>query len=141
MERSATAIWQGGVKSGTGKLTTESGVLFHTPYSFFSRFESEKETNPEELIAAAHAGCFTMDLSGRLEHAGMTAENIQTKAVVTLNKGEKGFAVTCISLEVKAKIANPDEAIFQAAVKKAKENCPVSRLLNTEITVIAKMEA
>ncbi len=141
MERSATAVWQGGVRSGKGNLTTDSGVLSKTPYSFFSRFEGERETNPEELIAAAHAGCFTMDLSGRLEHAGMTAENIQTKAIITINKGDKGYAISCVNLEVKAKIANPDEALFQAAVKKAKENCPISRLLNTEITVTAQIQA
>ena len=141
MDRSATAIWRGGIKSGIGRLTTESGVLSNTPYSFFSRFESEKETNPEELIAAAHAGCFTMDLSARLEHAGMTAEHLQTEATVTLTKGGKGFSVSQIHLEVKAKIANPDEAIFQDAVKKARENCPISRLFHTEITVFAQIES
>lgn len=141
MNRSATAVWQGGVKSGKGRLTTESGVLSNTPYSFFSRFEDKLETNPEELIAAGHAGCFTMDLSGRLEHAGMTAENIQTIATVSLDKVEKRFAVTKVHLEVSAKITNADEAVFQEAVQKAKANCPISRLLNAPISVEARIES
>lgn len=139
MDRFATAVWQGGIKEGKGALTTETGVLSNTPYSFSARFENGAGTNPEELIAAGHAGCFTMDLSGRLERAKMVAENIQTKATVTLGKGEKGFSVTQIHLEVTAKISNADEAAFQEAVVKAKEGCPISRLLNTEITVSAKL--
>lgn len=139
MDRSATAVWQGGIKEGKGSLTTETGVLSNTPYSFTARFEDGAGTNPEELIAAGHAGCFTMDLSGRLERAKMVAEKLETKATVTLGKGEKGFAVTGIHLEVTAKVANPDPAAFQEAVQRAKENCPISRLLNTEITVTAKL--
>ncbi|NLC24851.1 OsmC family protein [Oxalobacter vibrioformis] len=140
MDRSATAVWQGGIKDGKGALTTETGVLSNTPYSFSARFENGAGTNPEELVAAGHAGCFTMDLSGRLERAKMVAENIQTKATVTLDKGEKGFSVTRIHLEVIAKIPNVDESAFQTAVRQAKENCPISRLLNTEITVSARVE-
>lgn len=140
MDRSATAVWQGGIKDGKGALTTETGVLSNTPYSFSARFENGAGTNPEELIAAGHAGCFTMDLSGRLERAKMVAETIQTKATVTLDKGEKGFSVTRIHLEVVAKIPNVDEPAFQTAVRQAKENCPISRLLNTEITVSARVE-
>lgn len=140
MDRSATAVWQGGIKDGKGMLTTETGVLSNTPYSFYARFENGAGTNPEELVAAGHAGCFTMDLSGRLERAKMVAENIQTTATVTLGKGEKGFSVTRIHLEVIAKIPNVDEPAFQTAVRQAKENCPISRLLNTEITVSARVE-
>lgn len=140
MDRFATAVWQGGIKDGKGSLTTETGVLSNTPYSFSARFENGAGTNPEELIAAGHAGCFTMDLSGRLERANMVAEKLQTKATVTLDKGEKGFAVTRIHLEVLAKIPNVDKSAFQSAVERAKESCPISRLLNTEITVSARLE-
>ncbi|MDL2284062.1 OsmC family protein [Oxalobacter sp. OttesenSCG-928-P03] len=140
MDRFATAVWQGGIKNGAGTLTTETGVLSNTPYSFSARFENGAGTNPEELIAAGHAGCFTMDLSGRLERAKMVAENIQTKATVTLDKGTGGFSVTRIHLDVVARIPNVDEPAFQAAVQQAKEGCPISRLLNTEITVSARVE-
>lgn len=138
MNRFATAVWEGGVKTGKGALTTETGVLSQTPYSFSARFENGRETNPEELVAAGHAGCFTMDLSGRLERAGIKGR-IETKATLTLEKGEKGFAVTGIHLDVAAHIPDADEKVFQEAVGKAKENCPVSRLLNTAITVSARM--
>ncbi len=140
MDRFATAIWQGGIKEGKGTLSTETGVLSGTPYSFSARFENGAGTNPEEMIAAGHAGCFTMDLSGRLERAKMIAEKIQTKATLSLEKGEKGFAVTRIHLDVTAKIPNADAPAFQEAVNKAKEGCPISRLLNTEITVSARLE-
>lgn len=139
MDRSATAVWQGGIKEGKGTLTTETGVLSNTPYSFSARFENGAGTNPEELIAAGHAGCFTMDLSGRLERLKMVAEKLETKATLTLDKGEKGFAVTRIHLDVTAKIPNVDEEAFQTAVQRAKESCPISRLLNTEITVTARV--
>jgi len=140
MDRSATAVWEGGIKDGKGALTTETGALSSKPYSFSARFENGEGTNPEELIAAAHAGCFTMDLSGRLERAGMVAKKLGTKATVTLEKGGKGFAVTRIHLDVTANIPNVDEPAFQAAVQQAREGCPISRLLNTEITVSARVE-
>ncbi|MCL1886606.1 MAG: OsmC family protein [Betaproteobacteria bacterium] len=140
MDRFATAVWQGGLKNGQGALTTETGVLSNTPYSFSARFENGTGTNPEELIAAAHAGCFTMALSGKLEHAKMVAEKLQTKATVTLDKSEKGFSITRIHLDVVARIPHADESAFLAAVQQAKENCPVSRLFNAEITVSARIE-
>lgn len=138
MDRFATAVWEGGVKTGKGTLTTETGTLSRTPYSFSARFENGQGTNPEELIAAGHAGCFTMDLSGRLERAGVTGR-IETKATLTLEKGAKGFSVTRIHLDVTAHLPGVDERAFQEAVGKARENCPISRLLNTEITVSARV--
>jgi osmotically inducible protein OsmC len=140
MDRFATAVWQGGIKDGKGTLTTEMGVLSDTPYSFSARFENGAGTNPEELIAAGHAGCFTMDLSGRLGRAKMVADEIRTKATLTLGKGDHGFSVTRIHLDVLARIPGGDEQAFQAAVLQAKEGCPISRLLNTEITVSARLE-
>lgn len=137
MKRTASAVWSGGIKDGKGALTTESGALSNIPYSFSMRFENEPGTNPEELVAAAHAGCFTMDLSGRLARANMTAERIQTTAAVTMDKGEKGFSVTAVNLDVVAKIPNGDNQAFQDAVTRAKESCPISRLLNPNITVTA----
>ncbi|MCM1128547.1 MAG: OsmC family protein [Alistipes senegalensis] len=138
MDRFATAVWEGGIKTGKGALTTETGALSHMPYSFSARFEDGQGTNPEELVAAGHAGCFTMDLSGRLERAGITGR-IETRATLTLEKGEKGFAVTRIHLDVAAQLPGVDERAFQEAVGKARENCPISRLLDTEITVSARM--
>lgn len=137
MKRTASAVWSGGLKDGKGSLTTESGTLSNVPYSFSMRFENEPGTNPEELVAAAHAGCFTMDLSGRLARANMTAERVQTTATVTMDKGEKGFSVTAVNLDVVAKIPNADNQAFQDAVARAKESCPISRLLNPNITVTA----
>lgn len=137
MKRTASAVWSGGIKDGKGSLTTESGALSNVPYSFSMRFENEPGTNPEELVAAAHAGCFTMDLSGRLARANMTAERIQTTATVTMDKGEKGFSVTAVNLDVVAKVPNGDNQAFQDAVTRAKESCPISRLLNPNITVTA----
>src|SRR5260370_18904922 len=112
MKRSASALWQGGLKDGKGTLSTESGVLKQTPYSFSTRFEGQPGTNPEELIAAAHAGCFTMALSGQLGAAGMTAQAIDTTATVTLEKIDSGFAVTTVHLQVTAKIPGPEQAKF-----------------------------
>lgn len=139
MNRTGTAHWYGGIKDGKGTLTTESKTLSNTPYSFSARFKDGSGTNPEELIAAAHAGCFTMDLSGRLGAAHMVAEEIETTATLTMDKTEKGFSITKIHLDVKAKIQGGDADAFQAAVKQAKEGCPVSRLLNAEITVDAQL--
>ena len=140
MQRNASAHWSGGLKDGKGTLTSASGVLKNTPYSFSTRFESQPGTNPEELIAAAHAGCFTMALSAQLGNAGMTAQALDTTATVTLEKVEAGFSVTSIHLQVTAKIPGADPAKFNEAAKNAKEGCPISRLLNTKITMDAKLE-
>ncbi len=139
MNRTGTARWFGGLKDGKGTLTTESNTLSNTPYSFSARFKDGSGTNPEELIAAAHAGCFTMDLSGRLGASNVVAEEIDTTATLTMEKTEKGFSITKIHLDVKAKIPGGDEYTFQAAVERAKDGCPVSRLLNAEITVDARL--
>lgn len=136
MKRYATANWQGTGKEGKGTNTTQSGVLSNTQYSYKSRFEEGIGTNPEELIAAAHAGCFTMKLSFVLNEAGFTAENIDTKCTIDFVDG----AVAESHLEVKAKIPGIDEAKFQECIKDAKENCPISKLLNTNITAEASLE-
>ena len=141
MKRSASAEWKGGLKDGKGTISTESGVLANTSYSFGTRFESAKGTNPEELIGAAHAGCFSMALSAQLGEAGMTAERIATTAAVTLEKLESGFAITAIHLTVKAKIPGADAAKFQTAANNAKAGCPVSKVLKAEITMEAVLEA
>ena len=141
MKRSASAEWKGGLKDGKGTISTESGVLANTSYSFGTRFESAKGTNPEELIGAAHAGCFSMALSAQLGEAGMTAERIATTAAVTLEKLESGFAITAIHLTVKAKIPGADAAKFQTAANNAKAGCPVSKVLNATITMDASLEA
>jgi osmotically inducible protein OsmC len=141
MQRNASAHWSGGLKDGKGTLSSASGVLKNTPYSFSTRFESQPGTNPEELIAAAHAGCFTMALSGQLGAAGMTAQAIDTTATVTLEKLEAGFTVTGVHLQVTVKIPGADQAKFDQAAKNAKEGCPISRLLNTKITMEAKLES
>ena len=140
MQRNASAHWSGGLKDGKGTVSSASGVLKNTPYSFSTRFESQPGTNPEELIAAAHAGCFTMALSGQLGGAGMTAQTIDTTATVTLEKLEAGFTVTGIHHQVTAKLPGADQAKFDQAAKNAKEGCPISRLLNTKITMDAKLE-
>ena len=131
MDRSATAIWQGSGKDGKGTLTTQSSVLDNTQYSFVSRFEDGKGTNPEELIAAAHAGCFNMKLSFVLGNHGFTPDQLETTCVVTINDGK----VTSSRLKLLAKIEGIDDATFQESVKDAEENCPISVLLNTEISV------
>ena len=132
-------MWQGGLKDGNGIVSTESGVLTRTPYSFSTRFEGQPGTNPEELIAAAHAGCFSMALSAELGKAGMTAEAIRTTAELTMDKLESGWSVTQIHLDVAVKIPGADRAKFEAAANAAKEGCPISRLLNTKITMDAKL--
>ncbi|HEV3215514.1 MAG TPA: OsmC family protein [Vicinamibacterales bacterium] len=139
MKRSASAIWNGGLKSGKGTVSTESGVLSAVPYNFNMRFENEKGTNPEELVAAAHAACFSMALSLFLGEAGMTAESIDTKATVSLDQVAGGFAVTSSHLETTVKIPNADQAAFQKAVDTAKSGCPISKLLNAKITMDAKL--
>src|SRR5579863_3098183 len=139
MQRKAGAVWKGGLKDGKGSVTTASGVLTNTPYSFSTRFEEGKGTNPEELIAAAHAGCFSMALSAQLGNAGMTAETISTEATLTMEKLEAGFTITKIHLDVRAKIPNPDKAKFEKAANDAKQGCPVSRALKADITMNAKL--
>ena len=139
MKRKATAEWKGGLKDGKGTVSTDSGVLSGTSYSFTTRFEDQPGTNPEELIAAAHAGCFTMALSGQLGTRGMTAESIQTTATLTMDKLEAGWTVTAIHLDVAAKIPGADQAKFEEAANAAKTGCPISRLLNTSITMEARL--
>lgn len=141
MNRKASAVWQGGLKDGRGTVSTESGVLSDAAYSFRTRFENEKGTNPEELVGAAHAGCFSMALSAQLGEAALKAERIETAATVTLDKVADGFAVTAVHLDVSATVPGADEAKFQAAANKAKEGCPISKLLNTKITMQARLNA
>ena len=141
MKRKASAVWEGGLKDGKGKLTTASGVLSDTQYSFATRFENGVGTNPEELIAAAHAGCFSMALSGQLGNAGMTAKSIQTSATVTLEKTDAGFTITAVHLDVAAAIPGADPQAFATAASNAKAGCPVSRVLNAKITMDARLEA
>ena len=140
MKRKASAVWTGGLKDGRGRISTDSGVLSDTQYSFSTRFEEGKGTNPEELIAAAHAGCFSMALSGQLGNAGLTAESINTTAAVTLDKTEAGFTITAVHLTVTARVPGADRQAFETAAQNAKAGCPVSRLLNAQITMDAKLE-
>jgi len=140
MKRKGSAEWNGGLKDGSGKVSTESGALRGTAYSFGTRFENGVGTNPEELIAAAHAGCFSMALSGQLGAAGMTADSIRTTATVTLEKLDAGWTVTAVHLDVTAKIPNADRAKFETAAANAKAGCPISRLLKAEITMDARLE-
>ncbi len=141
MQRKGSAVWKGGLKEGRGTVSTASGVLKDRQYSFATRFENGIGTNPEELIAAAHAGCFSMALSAQLGNAGMTPEAIETTATVTLEKQEAGFAITAVHLDVTARIPGADRAKFEQAAKSAKEGCPVSRVLNARITMDAKLLA
>ena len=140
MKRKASAVWKGGIRDGKGHISTESGVLSDTQYSFSTRFEEGSGTNPEELIAAAHAGCFSMALSGQLGNAGMTAESIRTTATVTLDKTDTGFAITAVHLDVTARIPGADRQAFETAANNAKAGCPVSKVLNAQITMEAKLE-
>jgi osmotically inducible protein OsmC len=140
MNRNATAVWQGGLKDGKGFITTASKALSGMAYDFRMRFESEPGTNPEELIAAAHAGCFSMALSAELGKAGMTAQRIETRATVTLEMLEKGPTVTKVQLDLKAKIPGGDRAKFEKAAADAKAGCPISRLLNAEISLTTLLE-
>ena len=141
MKRSASALWQGGLKDGKGTVSTESGVLKQSPYSFRTRFEGQPGTNPEELIAAAHAGCFSMALSAELGNAGMTPETIRTAATLTMENIASGWTVTQIHLEVRVKLPNVEASKFEAAANAAKAGCPISRLLNAKITMDAKLES
>lgn len=139
MKRSASAVWSGGLKDGKGTVSTGSGLLSNTPYNFRKRFENEAGTNPEELVAAAHAACFSMALSMVLGLAGMTADSIQTTATVSLEQVDGGFAVTSSHLETKVKIPNADKAAFLKAAEGAKTGCPISKLLNAKITMDAEL--
>ncbi|MGH8480673.1 MAG: OsmC family protein [Gammaproteobacteria bacterium] len=141
MKRSARAVWKGGLKGGKGTISTDSGVLPETQYSFNTRFEEGKGTNPEELIAAAHAGCFSMALSAQLENAGLVAESIRTTASVRLDKTDAGFAITSVHLDVAARVPGADREAFETAAQNAKAGCPVSKVLNAEITMDARLEA
>lgn len=139
MERKASAVWKGGLKDGKGTLSATSGVLSNTPYSFSTRFEDQPGTNPEELIAAAHAGCFSMALSKQLADAGGKPESIETTATVKLEKTDAGFSITTVHLDLKARVGGLDQAGFQKAAEAAKAGCPVSRVLNAKISLDAKL--
>lgn len=141
MQKHASASWTGGLKDGRGTISTESGALNAQPYGFAMRFEGVKGTNPEELIGAAHAGCFTMALSMILGGAGLTADRMDTKAAVTLDKVGEGFEITKIHLTLRAKVPGTDDATFQELAAKAKAGCPVSKLFKAEITLDAALEA
>ncbi|MGY4826725.1 OsmC family protein [Stutzerimonas chloritidismutans] len=140
MKKSASAVWQGGLKDGKGTISTQSGALKDNPYGFNTRFEDTPGTNPEELIGAAHAGCFSMALSMMLGQAGLTAERIDTRAEVTLDKDGEGFSITAIDLTLKARITGADDAQFQQIANQAKEGCPVSKVLNARISLNATLE-
>lgn len=139
MQRKASAVWQGNLKEGKGTLTSASGVLKQTPYSFQTRFENGAGTNPEELLAAAHAGCFTMALSAELGKVGITANKLETSATVSLEQVKDGFSITKSHLDLVANIPGADKAKFDAAVKAAETGCPVSKLFKAEITLTAKL--
>lgn len=140
MQKTASANWQGGLKDGIGSISSQSGVLNDAPYGFKARFEGGPGTNPEELIGAAHAGCFSMALSMQLGLAGMVPENIATKSTVTLDKDDSGFTITAVHLDVVARIPGADQQAFEQAAKAAKEGCPVSKLLNAKITMDARLD-
>jgi osmotically inducible protein OsmC len=141
MIRKAKAVWRGSGRAGSGHLTTDSGVLAETPYSFKTRFENEKGTNPEELIAAAHAGCFTMALAFGLQGAGFTPDELATEAAVTLEQEGQGFRIKSSALTLRAKVPNLDQAGFARLAGEAEKNCPVSKVLNAQITLDAKLVA
>lgn len=141
MKRKASAVWQGGLKDGRGTISTDSGVLSNTQYSFSTRFEDGIGTNPEELIGAAHAGCFSMALSGQLGNAGLVAESINTTATVTMEKTDAGFTITEVHLDVTVRIPGASQEAFETAANNAKAGCPISRLLNAKITMDAKLES
>ena len=140
MKRSGSAVWRGGLKGGNGVVSTASGVLKDNAYSFGTRFEEKPGTNPEELIAAAHAACFSMALSAILGEGGITPESVAATAAVTLEKVDGGFAVTASHLTVKAKVPGIDEKKFMEAANAAKAGCPISKLLNAKITMEAELE-
>jgi len=140
MKRKASAVWQGDLKSGKGQISTDSGVLSNTQYSFSTRFENGVGTNPEELIAAAHAGCFSMAFSAQLGEAGIVPESVKTTATVVLEKQEGGFAIPEINLDVVARVPSADEAAVKKAAENAKAGCPISKLFKANITMTLKIE-
>ncbi len=139
MQRTASAHWAGGLKDGKGTVSSQSGVLNNAQYSFGTRFENGVGTNPEELIAAAHAGCFSMALSAELGKASLTPESIDTQANLTMEKTDAGFTITAVHLDVKAKVPGTDQQKFAEIAENAKKGCPVSRVLNAKITMDAKL--
>ena len=140
MQRKASAVWKGGLKDGKGAVSAASGVLSNTPYSFVTRFENVPGTNPEELIAAAHAACFSMALSAQLGGANLTPASIATTATLTLEKLDSGWAITTVDLDVVGRVPGADAAAFEKAANDAKTGCPVSKVLNAKITMHAKLE-
>ncbi|MFC5459479.1 OsmC family protein [Massilia niabensis] len=140
IKRNGSAVWSGGIKDGKGAVTTGSGALKDAQYGFNTRFEDGPGTNPEELIGAAHAGCFTMALSGQLGKAGMTAQELRTTATVSMEKEGDGFTITAVHLDLVAKIPGASQEAFDTAANTAKENCPVSKLLNADITLSSRLE-
>src|SRR5450755_2974800 len=140
MQRKASAVWKGGLKDGQGTVSSASGILSNTKYSFTTRFEDAPGTNPEELIAAAHAGCFSMALSGQLGGANLTAESISTTVTLSLDKLDSGWTITASQIEVAAKVPGADAATFQKCAEAAEKGCPVSKVLNAKITMTATLE-
>jgi lipoyl-dependent peroxiredoxin len=141
MKKTASAKWKGGIKGGEGSISSGSGVLKDAPYGFNARFEDGPGTNPEELLGAAHAGCFSMALSLQLGEAGMVPQSIETTATVTLDKSDGGFSITAVHLDVRARIPGAEKQAFEKAANAAKEGCPVSKVLNAKITMDAHLEA
>lgn len=141
MKKQASAHWSGSLKEGSGTISTESGALKDNPYGFNTRFEDEPGTNPEELVGAAHASCFSMAFSMLLGEEGFTPDSIDTRATVTLDKVSDGFAVTAVHLDMQARIPDIDKAQFEEIANKAKAGCPISKLLNTDISLDARLES
>ncbi|HUB31714.1 MAG TPA: OsmC family protein [Bryobacteraceae bacterium] len=139
MKRTANAQWRGDLKTGTGTMSTATGVLSNAPYSFRTRFEDAQGTNPEELLAAAHAGCFSMALSAQLAQAGLTADSIETRCEISLEKQPDGFAITASHLDVRARVPGASQEAFDKAVQAAKTGCPVSKLYKTNITLSSQL--
>jgi lipoyl-dependent peroxiredoxin len=140
MQRKASAEWKGSLKEGSGSVSSSSGVFSKTPFSFGTRFGDQPGTNPEELIAAAHAGCFSMALSAQLGTANLTPESIRTNATLTMEKLDSGWTITAVHLDVIGKVPKADAATFQKLAEAAKTGCPVSKVLNAKITMSAKLE-
>ena len=139
MQRKASAVWKGGLKDGNGSVSSASGILSNTPYSFKTRFENNPGTNPEELIASAHAACFSMALSAQLGGANLTPESINTSATLTMEKLDSGWTITAVNLDVVAKVPGAGAEAFNTAAQNAKAGCPVSKVLNAKITMDAKL--